>query len=118
MTSDGGLNVSVRVTNTGPDAGSTVPQVYLGAPSTQPAGIQFAVRQLAGFDRVHPAARPVRPGDHATCRCASFSTGRRPSQQWLTAAGSRTVYVGSRRLAASLPLRGAGDDPVVQQHHL
>ena len=51
-TSDGGLDVSVRVTNTGHDEGSAVPQVYLGAPASQPAGIQFAVRQLAAFDRV------------------------------------------------------------------
>ncbi len=51
-TTDGGLEVSVRVTNTGQLAGSTAPQVYLGAPSQQPAGIQFAVRQLSQFDRV------------------------------------------------------------------
>src|SRR3984957_14378030 len=50
--SDGGLDVSLRVTNTGPAAGSAVPQVYRGAPSQQPAGIQFAVRQLSQFSRV------------------------------------------------------------------
>ena len=33
--SDGGLTVTARVTNTGHAAGTTVPQVYLGAPSSQ-----------------------------------------------------------------------------------
>ena len=92
--SDGGLDVSVRVTNTGPVAGTAVPQVYLGAPSTQPSGIQFAVRQLAQFTRVtlqpqqsqqvflHVALRQLQYWNSAT-------------QQWLLATGDRTVYVGS-----------------------
>lgn len=49
---DGGLDVSVRVKNTGRLAGDDVPQVYLDAPQQKPEGVQFAVRTLAAFDRV------------------------------------------------------------------
>ena len=44
--------MSLRVTNDSGVAGTAVPQVYLGAPSNPPAGIQFAVRQLVQFTRV------------------------------------------------------------------
>ena len=53
---DGGLDVSVRLANTGAVAGDEVPQVYLDAPEPQPAGAQFAPRTLAAFDRVTLAA--------------------------------------------------------------
>jgi len=49
---DGGLDVSVRVKNTGKVAGDEVPQVYLDAPKEQPQGVQFAPKTLAAFDRV------------------------------------------------------------------
>jgi beta-glucosidase len=102
--SDGGLDVSVQVTNTGHDKGSAVPQVYLGAPDQQPAGIQFAVRQLAAFDRV-----TLRPGQstrvsmHVPLRQLQYWSSA--SQQWITASGSRTVYAGDADSAASLPLQ-------------
>ncbi len=54
--SDGGLDVSVRVKNTGKVGGDDVPQVYLDAPAMPPAGVQFAVRTLGAFDRVSLAA--------------------------------------------------------------
>ena len=102
--SDGGLDVSVRVTNNGRDTGATVPQVYLGAPDNQPAGIQFAVRQLAAFGRV-----TLRPGQSADVsmqvplrQLQYWSSAR---QQWITAAGSRTVYVGAADSLSSLPLQ-------------
>jgi beta-glucosidase len=88
-TSDGGLDVSVRVTNTGHDNGSTVPQVYLGAPGTQPAGIQFAVRQLAAYGRV-----TLRPGQstevtmHVPLRQLQYWDSA--SQKWITATGRCT----------------------------
>jgi beta-glucosidase len=112
-TSDGGLDVSVRVANTGRDDGSTVPQVYLGAPDRQPAGIQFATRQLAAFDRV-----TLRPGQstemamHVPLRQLQYWSASQ--QQWLTVAGSRTVYVGdadspsSLRLAARVTIPSSG----------
>jgi beta-glucosidase len=103
-TSDGGLSVTVRVTNTGQDAGSAAPQVYLGAPTSQPAGIQFAVRQLSQFDRV-----TLDPGQSQDVtmnvplrQLQYWSPGQ---QQWVTAAGQRTVYVGDADAASSLPLQ-------------
>src|SRR5262249_44934023 len=78
----------------GSDTGSTVPQVYLGAPSTQPAGIQFAVRQLAAYDRI-----TLQPGQSAQVTMnvplRQLQYWSAAKQQWITAAGSRTVYVGT-----------------------
>lgn len=91
--SDGGLDVSVRVTNTSDDAGAAVPQVYLGAPSDQPAGIQFAVRQLVQFARVELQPHESQDVDlHVTLRQMQYWDSK--TQQWLMATGSRTVYVG------------------------
>jgi beta-glucosidase len=58
---DGGLDVSVRIKNTGAVAGDEVPQVYLDAPADQPAGVQFAPKTLAAFDRI-----TLRPGEQKT----------------------------------------------------
>ncbi len=55
--SDGGFDVSVHITNSGPLPGDEVPQVYLDAPTEQPTGVQFATRTLAAFDRI-----PLQPG--------------------------------------------------------
>jgi beta-glucosidase len=100
----GGLNVSLTVTNTGSVAGSAVPQVYLGPPSRKPAGVQFAVRQLAGFDRVSLA-----PG---ASQAVSINVPQRSlqywsaaDQKWITAAGTRTVFVGDADRASSLTHR-------------
>jgi len=103
-TSDGGLDVSVRVTNTGQDEGSAVPQVYLGAPDNQPAGIQFAVRQLAAFDRVTlwPGQSTVVTMQVPLRQLQYWSSA---SQKWITATGSRTVYVGDADSLSSLPLQ-------------
>ncbi len=101
---DGGLDVDLRVTNNGQLAGSTVPQVYLGPPDQPPAGIQFAVRQLAQFSRVS-----LEPGQSAVVsmnvplrQLQYWSSAR---QQWITAAGTRTVYAGDADALSGLPLR-------------
>ncbi|MGA7244801.1 MAG: glycoside hydrolase family 3 C-terminal domain-containing protein, partial [Terracidiphilus sp.] len=51
--SDGGLDVKVNIKNTGSMSSDEVPQVYLGVPSNVPDGVQFPVRALVAFDRVH-----------------------------------------------------------------
>jgi len=102
--------VSFRVRNAGPVTGATVPQVYLGAPAHQPAGIQFAVRQLSQFARVVLA-----PGQS---RWVSLEVPLRQlqywsadKQQWLVAGGHRTVYVGDADATAGLPLQATVDIP-------
>jgi beta-glucosidase len=102
--SDGGLNVDVQVTNTGQDTGSAVAQVYLGAPSQQPAGIQFAVRQLSQFGRV-----TLDPGQSADVSMQvplrQLQYWSSAQQRWITATGTRTVYVGDADSPSSLPLQ-------------
>ncbi|HKN21557.1 MAG TPA: glycoside hydrolase family 3 C-terminal domain-containing protein [Terracidiphilus sp.] len=92
--SDGGLDVEVRIKNTGSADSDEVPQVYLGAPAEIPAGVQFPVRALAGFARVHLAA-----GEstiitlHVPLRQLQYWSTT--SHSWVTASGKRTLIVGA-----------------------
>jgi len=92
--SDGGLNVRFSIENVGKVSGDEVPQVYLGAPANPPAGAQFAVHALAGFDRI-----ALKPGEskqvtvHVPLRQLQYWSDA--TKNWQTAAGSRTVYVGA-----------------------
>jgi beta-glucosidase len=99
--SDGGLDVSVNIKNVGKMASDEVPQVYLGSPLEIPSGVQFPVRALAAFDRVHIAA-----GESKTI---TLHVPGRQLQYWSTAdgkwvrvAGKRTVSVGSSSRDLSL----------------
>jgi beta-glucosidase len=90
---DGGLDVAVTIQNTGAVAGDEVAQVYLNKPANVPAGVQFADDILAGFERVHLA-----PGEskgiviHVPRRQLEYWSIAQ--HQWLTAAGTRTLWVG------------------------
>jgi beta-glucosidase len=90
---DGGLEVSMQLRNSGPVAGDEVAQLYLGAPSHAPPGVQFASRALAAFERVHLAAGESRRVLlHVAPRALQFwSTAQ---QAWVRAPGAREVYVG------------------------
>jgi len=75
-------------------ASDEVPQVYLGAPSEIPSGVQFPVRALAAFDRIHLA-----PGEAKTVtlhvperQLQYWSTA---NSKWETATGKRTLSVGA-----------------------
>ena len=91
--SDGGLEVTVNIKNAGSMASDEVPQVYLGAPSEIPDGVQFPVRALVAFDRVQFA-----PGEskavtlHVAPRQLQYWSTK--DQKWTTASGKRTVSVG------------------------
>lgn len=91
--SDGGLDVKVSIKNTGTMTSDEVPQVYLGAPSEIPDGVQFPVRALVAFDRIHLA-----PGEsknvtlHVPERQLQYWSTK--EQKWETATGKRTVSVG------------------------
>ncbi len=87
--SDGGIDVSARVHNTGDVDGDEVAQVYLGAPAEHPPGVQFPVRKLVGFDRVF-----LKVGEVRTVR---VHVPLRQLQSW-SAGGHRWVVVGGRRI--------------------
>jgi len=99
----GGLDVSFVVRNVGHRAGAEVPQVYVGAPSQSPPGVDFAVKQLAGFTRV-----VLRPGQAArvTVRIdrrdlAYWSVAQ---HDWALAGGPRAIFVGAS--SRDIRLRG------------
>ncbi len=98
--SDGGLDVSFTVKNTGSAASDEVPQVYLGRPEQKQAG-DFAEHALAGFDRVSLAA--------GESKAVSIHVAPRVLQFWNTEAGKWTVASGPRpvlvgRNSRDLPL--------------
>jgi beta-glucosidase len=89
----GQLRVSFHVRNLGDRRGDEVPQVYLGPPSSRPAGVQFAVKALAAFDRItlrpHESRRitlDVQPRELSYWDTADSA--------WTLATGTRTVFVG------------------------
>ena len=90
---DGGLEVRVRIKNTGGADSDEVPQVYLGAPSEVPAGVQFPVRALVAFERVHLGAGEGKTVTlHVEPRQMQYWSTK--DGAWETAAGKRTVSVG------------------------
>jgi beta-glucosidase len=92
--SDGGLDVSVRINNNGSVDSDEVPQVYLGAPSDVPEGVQFPTRALVAFDRVRVAAGESKTVTlHVAPRQLQYWSTK--DKAWQTAAGKRTVSVGA-----------------------
>jgi beta-glucosidase len=108
---DGGLDVACTVRNTGARAGDEVVQVYLGAPEAPPAGVEFAVRALADFERI-----ALGPGASRRVRLHVFPERLKywsiADSAWRVADGSRTLYVGtsSRDLRLSLRVPGESRD--------
>lgn len=99
---DGGVDVTVQIRNTGGLDADEVPQVYLGAPRTIPEGVQFPVRALVAFDRVHvPAGQTTAVTMHVPIRQLQYWSTK--EQTWVTATGERTLSVGSS--SRTLPLR-------------
>jgi beta-glucosidase len=71
-----------------------VPQVYLGAPAAIPTGIQFPVRSLAAFDRIHLAAGEAKTVTlHVPQRQLQYWSTK--DGKWITATGKRTLSVGA-----------------------
>jgi beta-glucosidase len=99
---DGGLDLSVMVKNTGTRDGDEVVQAYLGAPRPAPAGVAFAQRALASFDRITLAAGVQRRVHlHIPPERLRYWSNR--DSAWHDARAGRTVYVGrsSRDVALS-----------------
>jgi len=94
---EGGLDVSFSVKNSGAVAGDEVPQIYLDAPEKTPAGAQFAVRALAGFDRIH-----LQAGETQTVK---LHIPRRSLQYWSTAQNEWVAALGARRVEVGASAR-------------
>jgi len=93
--------VTVEIKNTGKTDSDEVPQVYLGAPASVPEGVQFPVRALAAFDRVHIAAGKSKSVKlHVGERQLQYWSTK--DQKWVTAIATRTLSVGGS--SRSLPL--------------
>ena len=98
---DGGFNIRFQIKNTGHFAADEVPQAYLGSPSNQLPGAQFAVRALCAFDRIR-----LQPGEvktavlHIPNRSLEYWSTR--NREWMTAVGRRSIYVGGS--SRNLPL--------------
>ena len=100
-----GLDITVRIQNTGAVEGDEVPQVYLDAPAERPQGVQFAERTLASFDRI-----TLGPGEtkdvmlHVSPRSLEYWSIA--DHRWIRSA-ARQVRVGSSsrdlKLAANTP---------------
>ena len=99
--SDGGLDVSFQLKNSGAVAGDEVPQVYLAAPDNRPKGVDFAAHALAAFDRVHLDAGQTQDVKiHVPPRrLQSWSSAE---NQWIKPGGVREVLVGGS--SRDLPL--------------
>jgi beta-glucosidase len=92
--SDGGLDVQLQIKNEGKVESDEVPQVYLGAPSVIPSGVDFPVRALAAFDRIHLAAGEAKTVTlHVEPRQLQYWSTK--EGKWITATGKRTLSVGA-----------------------
>jgi len=91
--SDGGFDVRVNIRNKSSVGSDEVPQVYLGAPSQVPDGVQFPVRALVAFDRVHFGPNESKAVMlHVDPRQLQYWSTK--EQKWAIASGKRTVSVG------------------------
>jgi beta-glucosidase len=91
--SDGGLDVTFTVKNTGAMGSDEVPQIYLGAPSAIPDGVQFPTHALAGFDRIHLAAGESKAVTlHVAQRQLQYWSTK--DGKWVAVSGKRTVSIG------------------------
>jgi beta-glucosidase len=101
---DGGLDLTADIKNTGNVDSDEIPQVYLGAPSNAPNGVQFPVRALVAFDRVPiPAGQTKTVNLHVDPRQLQYWSTK--EQKWETPTGPRTVSVGGS--SRSLPLHAS-----------
>jgi beta-glucosidase len=92
--SNGGIDVSFAVKNTGSVAGYESPQVYVGPSDQLPGGLEQPAVKLAQFDHVALA-----PGESRTVSLnispRSLSSWSPAKQDWVLAAGGRQILVGA-----------------------
>jgi len=90
---DGGVDLTMKLHNTGTVPGDEVAQVYLEKPATGPRDVQFADNVLAGFERVSLAAGESKDvAIHVSPRLLQCWSPTH--HEWLTPTGIRTFWVG------------------------
>ncbi len=89
--SGGGLEVSVKVTNTGKATGDEVAQLYIRRVS--PSGTVHPIRRLIGFERL----RDLAPGE---CRTACFTVNPCDLEIYMETEGKKVVEPGRYRIYA------------------
>ncbi|MHA3703656.1 beta-glucosidase [Jatrophihabitans sp. YIM 134969] len=101
---DGGVDVKVKVTNTGKRAGSDVPQVYVGKAAGMPSDVTQTATKLVQFQRVTLAAKTSTTVTmHVAPRqLSSWSTSQ---QAWVLGTGSRVFHVQSSSTPGGLTAR-------------
>jgi beta-glucosidase len=100
---DGGLDVSFMLRNTGKSDSDEVTQVYLDAPKQAPAGVQFAIKALVGFERVTLKSGESRKVTvHVPSRSLEYWSIK--DSKWVQTTGPRTLSVGAS--SKGLRLRG------------
>ncbi|HIY66094.1 MAG TPA: glycoside hydrolase family 3 C-terminal domain-containing protein, partial [Candidatus Agrococcus pullicola] len=108
---DGGIDITVDVTNTGPVAGREVVQAYVSVPGS---GVDRAPRELKAFQSVE-----IQPGETATvvlaARRRDLAYWELRADQWIVEPGDYLVEVGasSRDLRGSAVVSLRGDDLIV-----
>jgi beta-glucosidase len=105
---DGGLDVTFQLKNTGTVAADEVPQIYLGAPVDKPKAADFAVHALAAFERIHLNAGQTQSVTiHLPLR--RFEYWSTAEGQWIKSTGPRELLVG--RSCRDLPLTATVSTP-------
>jgi beta-glucosidase len=90
---DGGLDIHVNIKNNGTMSSDEVPQVYLGAPKQVPDDVQFPVRALVAFDRIHLSPGELKTVElHVAARQTQYWSAAH--HQWTATEGPRVVSVG------------------------
>lgn len=93
-TTDGGLDVSFSIENTGKYDSDEVPQVYIDTPVNAPEGVQFAIKALAGFERVTlKAGESKMVTIHVPARSLEYWSTK--DNTWKRALGNRTIHIGA-----------------------
>lgn len=109
-TTDGGVDVTVTVKNTGGVAGSDVPQVYVGKAAKVPADVTQTSTKLVQFQRVTlaPRASTTVTMHVAARQLSSWSTSR---QAWVLGTGSRLFKVATSSATTVLQARAVVTAP-------
>ena len=85
-----GLDMAIKIRNTGHVSGDETPQVYLDAPATCPANLQCPIRKLVAFDRVSLNAGEAKTV-HFYVPLRQLQHWSAERHQWISMSSNRTL---------------------------